>query len=169
MTEELTSALARIPDLRVVARTSAYQFRSQNRDIQTIGQQLNATHFIEGSVRKAGDRVRITAQLIKADDGTHVWAETYDRQLTDIFAVQEEIGRSIAGALRMPLGLQPGQNLFPNRDIDAQSYEQYLAVKAALRARGDTASRVAAVESLEQVVARHPGFAPGWASLALAY
>jgi TolB-like protein/tetratricopeptide (TPR) repeat protein len=169
MTEEITSALARIPDLRVVARTSAYQFRSQNRDIQTIGQQLNATHFIEGSVRKDGERVRITAQLIKADDGTHVWTETYDRQLTDIFAVQEEIGRSIAGALRMPLGLQPGQSLFPSRDIDAQSYEQYLAVRAALRSRGDTTSRVAAVESLEQVVARHPRFAPAWAALALAY
>jgi len=92
VTEEITSALARIPDLRVVARTSAYQFRSQNRDIQTIGQQLNATHFIEGSVRKAGERVRITAQLIKADDGVHIWTETYDRQLTDIFAIQEESG-----------------------------------------------------------------------------
>jgi TolB-like protein len=167
MTEEITSALARIPDLRVVARTSAYQFRSQNRDIQTIGQQLNATHFIEGSVRKAGDRVRITAQLIKADDGTHVWTETYDRQLTDIFAVQEEIGRSIAGALRMPLGLQPGQNLFPSRDIDSQSYEQFLAARASIRSR--VVSRAAAVESSEQVVARHPGFAPGWAALALAY
>ena len=170
MTEELTSALARIPDLRVVARTSAQQFKSQNRNIQDLERLLNATHFIEGSVRKAGERVRITAQLIKADDGTHVWTETYDRQLTDIFAVQEEIGRSIAGALRMPLGLQPGQNLFPSRDIDSQSYEQYLAVKAARRSGGqNAASRAAAAESLEQVVARHPRFAPGWAALALAY
>ena len=75
MTEEITSALAKVPDLRVVARTSAYQFRGQNRDIRSIGQQLHATHFIEGSVRKAGDRVRITVQLIKAGDGTHSWAE----------------------------------------------------------------------------------------------
>jgi len=156
--------------LRVVARTSAYQFRSQNRDIQTIGQQLNATHFIEGSVRKDGERVRITAQLIKADDGTHVWTETYDRQLTDIFAVQEEIGRSIATALRMPLGLQPGQSLFPSRDIDSQSYEQYLAVRATRRSGNqNAASRAAAVESLEQVVARHPRFAPAWGALAQAY
>src|SRR5262249_48922446 len=95
ITEEITTALAKVPDLRVVARTSAYQFRAQNRDIQSIGQQLHATHFIEGSVRKAGDRVRVAVQLIKADDGTHVWAEDYDRQLTDIFAIQEDIARAI--------------------------------------------------------------------------
>src|SRR5205085_11237445 len=77
MTEEITSALAKVPDLRVVARTSAFEFKGKNRDIQSIGQQLHATHFIEGSVRKAGNRVRITAQLIKADDGTHIWAEDY--------------------------------------------------------------------------------------------
>jgi len=169
ITEEITAALARVPDLRVVARTSAYQFRDQNRDIQSIGPQLGATHFIEGSVRRAGDRVRITAQLIKVDGATHVWAETFDRELTDIFAIQEEIARAIATSLRMPLGLQPGQSLFSSRDIDAQSYEQFLAVRAAMRSRGDTASRAAAVESLEQVVARHPGFAPAWATLALAY
>jgi len=95
MTEEITSALAKVPDLRVVARTSAYQFKAQNRDIQSIGQQLHASHFIEGSVRKAGDRVRITVQLIKADDGTHIWSEDYDRQLTDIFATQEDIADAI--------------------------------------------------------------------------
>jgi TolB-like protein/DNA-binding SARP family transcriptional activator/cytochrome c-type biogenesis protein CcmH/NrfG len=169
LTEEITSALAKIPDLSVVARTSAFEFKGQNRNIRTIGEQLGATHLIEGSVRKAGDRVRITVQLIKADDGTDLWTESYDRQLTDIFAIQEDIARAIATSLRMPLGLQPGLSLLASRDIDPQSYEQYLAVRAAMRARGDTAGRVAAVESLEQVVARHPGFAPGWATLALAY
>ena len=76
-------------------------------NIRTMGEQLGATHLIEGSVRKAGNRVRITAQLIKADDGTHVWAENYDRELADVFAVQEEIATSIASALNMQLGLAP--------------------------------------------------------------
>src|SRR6185503_11086901 len=75
ITEEITSALAKVPDLRVVARTSASQFKNENRDIQTLGQQLHATHFIQGSVRKAGDRVRITTQLINAADGTNIWSE----------------------------------------------------------------------------------------------
>ena len=136
MTEEITSALAKVPDLRVVARTSAFQFKAQNRDIQSIGQQLHATHFIEGSVRKAGDRVRITAQLIKADDGTHIWAENYDRELTDIFAIQEDIARAITTSLRMPLGLKPGENLVNNRSIDTDSYQDYLRARALVRVRG---------------------------------
>jgi TolB-like protein len=172
MTEEITSALARIPDLRVVARTSAYQFRSQNRDIQSIGQQLNATHFIEGSVRKAGERVRITAQLIKADDGTHVWTETYDRQLTDIFAVQEEIATAIASALRVPLGLKEGQSLVANRTTDTDSYQDYLRARALVRLRGPLepgGPLTEAAKLLEQVVARDPNYAPAWGLLGQAY
>jgi TolB-like protein len=163
ITEEVTSALARVPDLRVVARTSAYQFRDQNRDIQSIGQQLHATHFIEGSVRRAGDRVRITAQLIKADDATHVWAETFDRELTDIFAIQEDIATAIAGALRMPLGLKAGETLVSLRPKDEQTYELFLRGRTAFRTR-----RIPeALGLLEQVVARDPNFAAGWRFLAL--
>src|SRR5262245_31903603 len=138
MTEEITAALAKVPDLRIIARSSAAQFKAQKRDIQSIGEQLHATHFIEGSVRKAGTRVRITAQLIKADDGTHIWTENYDRELTDVFAIQEDIATAIAGALRMPLGLKPGEQLVSSRSIDAESYQQFLRAKALvrLRARG---------------------------------
>src|SRR4029077_1085500 len=123
ITEEITAALAKVPDLRVVARTSAFQFKAQNRDIQGIGQQLHATHLIEGSVRKAGTRVRITVQLIKADDGTHIWSEDYNRELTDIFAIQEDIARAITTSLRMPLGLKPGENLVNNRAIGSEDYQ----------------------------------------------
>ena len=165
ITEEITSALARVPDLRVVARTSAYQFREQNRDIQSIGQQLRATHFIEGSVRKAGDRVRITAQLIDAGDGTHVWTETYDRELTDVFAIQEEIARAIAGAMRVPLGLAQDQRLVPNRTADLETYDQYLRARTLFRARAISE----AATTLEAVVARDPGFAPAWGLLAASY
>jgi TolB-like protein/tetratricopeptide (TPR) repeat protein len=167
MTEEITSALAKVPDLRVVARTSAYQFRAQNRDIQSIGQQLHATHFIEGSVRKAGDQVRITVQLIKADDGTHIWAEDYNRQLTDIFAIQEDIARAITASLRMPLGLKPGETLVHGTQ-NLGTYQEFLQAKAWLRDRGSPRSGPF-LQTLESVVARDPGFAPAWAVLSRAY
>jgi TolB-like protein len=160
ITEEITSALVKIPDLRVVARTSAFEFKGQNRNIQNIGQQLNASHLIEGSVRKQGERVRITVQLIKAADGTHVWSENYDRQLTDIFAIQEEIARSIATSFNMRLGVAPGQNLVSDRPKDQETYELYLRGVAALRTRSRQE-----LELLEQVVARDPNYAPGWAKL----
>ena len=168
ITEEITGALAKVPDLRVVARTSAFEFKGQNRNIQTIGQQLKATHVIEGSVRKAGDRVRITAQLIDTADGTHLWSDSYDRQLTDIFAIQEEIARAISASLRMPLGLRAGENLVNNRGIDPDSYQQYLRAKALYRARG-LANLNTAVALAEQVVARNPDHAPAWALLSSAH
>jgi adenylate cyclase len=129
MTEEITSVLAKIPDLRVVGRTSAFQFKGQNRDLRSIGQALSATHLLEGSVRRDGTRLRITAQLIKSDDGVHVWTESYDRELTGVFAIQEDIATAIAGALRMPLGLAPGERLVSNRAIDPESYQSYLRAK----------------------------------------
>ena len=126
MTEEITAALAKVPDLRVVARTSAFEFKGKNIEVDKIGQQLHATHLIEGSVRKAGNRVRVTAQLIKADDGTHIWAENYDRDLTDVFAIQEDIARAITASLHMTLNLKPGENLANNRNIDPAGYQQFL-------------------------------------------
>jgi len=165
MTEEITSALAKVPNLQVVGRTSAFEFKGQNKDLRAIGQALGATHLIEGSVRKAGDRVRITAQLIRADNGLHLWTENYDRELTDIFAIQEEIAQAIAGALRVPLGLQQGDTLVSNRTSDLASYDRYLRARALFRARAISD----AIKILEPVVARDPGFAPAWALLTSAY
>jgi TolB-like protein len=167
ITEEITTALARIPDLRVVARTSAFEFKGQNRNIQTIGQQLQATHLIEGSVRRAGDRVRITAQLINAANGTHLWSENYDRQLLDVFAIQEDIATAIAASLRMPLGLAPGQRLVPSRTITAEDYQDYLRTRPLVRQRAAGVPR--AIQILEPLVARNPDFAPALAQLAAAY
>ena len=109
MTEEITAALAKIPDLRIVARESAFRFKGEKKDLRAVGRALGATHLIEGSVRKAGNRVRVTTQLVKADDGMRIWTHSYDRVLTDVFATQEEIATAIAGALRMPLGLKSGE------------------------------------------------------------
>ena len=109
--------------------------------------------------------MRITAQLVRAGDGVQLWSENYDRELTDIFAIQEEIAEAIAGALRVPLGLQQGECLVSNRTNDLDSYQQYLRARALLRAR----SIVEAIAILEPVVARDPGYAPAWALLAQAY
>ena len=167
MTEEITAALAMVPDLRVVARTSAFQFKGGKNDVRAVGQALNATHLIEGSVRKDGNRVRITAQLIEVGKGTHLWSESYDRRLSDIFATQEEIARTIVGSLMTPLGFAPGERLVSNRAIDPESYEQYLRARTIYR-RGNSTDRLAgAIAMLEQVVARDPGYAPAWALLAL--
>jgi TolB-like protein len=166
MTAEINGALARVPNLQIVARSSAFQFKGQNQDVRMVGQALGATHLIEGSVRKAGDRVRISAQLVRADSGLQMWSENYDRQLTDIFAIQEEIAQAIAGALRARL--LPGQQLVSNRTNDLDSYEQYLRAKALVRARGSQAMEQA-IDLLEQVTARAPDYAPAWALLGEAY
>jgi TolB-like protein len=165
MTDELGTALAKIPDLRVVARQSAYRFKGANEDARAIGQALNATHLIEGSVRKAGNRVRISAELVKADDGLRVWADNYDRDLTDVFAIQEDIARAIAVSLRMSLGLKPGENLVNSRKIDADSYDKYLRAKALRQGRGGLQDETQAASLLESVVAKNPDYAPAWAAL----
>ncbi len=169
MTEEITSALVKVPGLSVIGRTSAFEFKGQNKDLRAIGQALGTTHLIEGSVRKAGNRVRITAQLIRADTGAHLWTANYDRDLTDVFVIQEDIATAIAGALQTPLGLAPGERLVANRSINPQSYEQYLRARTIIRSRNLLINQqvefAAAAAMLEQVVARDPGYAPAWSLL----
>ena len=167
MTEDITSALAKIPDLRVVARSSAFQFKGQSQDIRAVGEALGATHLLEGSVRKEGQRLRISAQLIKADDGTHLWADTYDRQVSDVFAIQEEIAEAIAGALRARFGLKPGERLVSNRGIDPDSYQQFLRARPLMRLRVDGVHE--AVKILEPVVDRNPDYAPALALLSVSH
>ena len=165
VTEEITSALARVQGLTVLARTSAFEFKGQNRSVRAIGEALNARYLIEGSVRKDGDRVRITAQLVQAESGANMWTENYDRQLTNIFAIQEDIAQAIAGALRVPLGLERGDALVRSRTGNIDTYEQYLRARAVRRSGGiEEATTI-----LESVVARDPGFAPAWSLLAQVY
>lgn len=167
ITEEITTALAKVPDLRVVARTSAFEFKGKNINIRTMGKQLGATHLIEGSVRKAGNRLRITAKLIGADAGVDIWSENYDREFNDIFAIQEDIAQAIAAALRMPLGLRPGERLISNRSIDPESYQEFLRARPLVRARGRGFPQ--AIELLEPLVQRNPDYAPALALLARAH
>ena len=165
MTEEVTSALARVPGLTVIGRTSAFQFKGQGRDMRAIGRALGVKNLIEGSVRRDGEEIRITVQLIRVEDGAHLWAESYDRKLTGVFAVQEDIATAIAAALRVPLGLKQGESLVANRPADPQSYEDYLRALALHRARktGEV------ITVLKSVLARDPSYAPAWALLAETY
>ena len=101
--DRLLNLLAQAPDLKVIARTSSFAFKDQNIDIAEIAKKLNVAHVLEGSVRTSGDKMRITAQLVRAADSTQVWSETYDRPLDDIFAVQDEIANAIAQTLQIPL------------------------------------------------------------------
>ncbi len=122
LSEELLNLLAKIPELRVASRSSAFQFKGQRIDISVVAQQLNVAHILEGSVRKDGDRLRITAQLIKADDGFHMWSESYDRELSSVFAIQDEIANAVVDALRVELlGEAPKA-----AETDPEAYALYL-------------------------------------------
>jgi TolB-like protein len=109
--EELLNLLAKVPGLQVAARTSSFAFKGRNEDASDIARRLRVGHVLEGSVRRVGDRVRITAQLIEADEGFHLWSESYDRELADVFAVQDEIARAIVTALEAELGLGANTDL----------------------------------------------------------
>jgi adenylate cyclase len=163
MTEEVNGALSHVSGLRVIARSSAFQFKHQNPDVRAVARQIGASDIIEGSVRKQGNRVRISAQLVRGIDGVTLWSQDYDRNLTDIFAIQEDIASSIAQALRVPLGLERGGQLVADRTTDLPSYEQYLHARALYRGR-----RIQeAIAILRPVVAHDPNFAPAHSLLAI--
>ena len=166
MSEELLNALAKVRALRVAGRTSSFAYRNVEKDLREIGGELGVRYLVEGSVRKQGDRLRITAQLVDAEDNFHLWSETYDRTLDDVFAVQEEIAGAIAEALQVSLGVEGADRLVaPTGDIGA--YEIYLTARARMRERGEGVHE--AVRLFENVVARDSSWAPGWAGLAQAY
>jgi TolB-like protein len=168
ITQEITSALAKIRDLRVVGRQSAFQFKGKSEDLRTIGKALGATHLLEGSVRKAGNELRIAADLVRADDGVTVWSNTYDRELKDVFAIQEDIAKSIATSLHMTLGLKPGEQLISARSANPASHQAYLKARALVRSRGlKPVSQ--AIHILQDVVATDPNYAPAWGLLGTAH
>ena len=166
ISEELLNVLARIPGLRVSARTSSFQFKGENRDIVDIGKQLNVAMVLEGSVRKAGPQLRITAQLVDASSGFHLWSGTYDRELDDIFAVQDEISAAIVTALKEHVGLQleatPRVTAAANTEAhDAYLRGRYLAQSGGTKVEG-------AVREFEKALALDPDYALAHAELAIA-
>ena len=168
LAEELLDLLAKAPGLRVVARTSAFSFKGKNQDVRAIGQSLGVSVLLEGSVQKSGDQVRITTQLIDAADGYHLWSETYDRKLTDVFAVQDDIARSVVAALKLKLLPAQLPTTANRRTADPEAYRRYLLGRQQMRLARREAFLLAAKE-FEKALAIDPKFAPAWAGLASAH
>jgi TolB-like protein/Flp pilus assembly protein TadD len=164
ISEEILNSLAKVQDLKVAGRTSSFSFKGRNADLRTIGEALGVSHILEGSVRKAGAHVRITAQLIKADDGFHLWSETYDRELTDIFAIQDEIAQAIFDQLKLHLIGEQGDIRFTSSRADVSAYDLYLEAKQRIYLRRRAPLEQAA-ELLERAIAIDSSYAPAYAQL----
>ena len=166
LTEEIIDALSRVPNIRVVARTSSFAFKGKNTDIREIGRLLNVNAVIEGSVRKSGDSLRITAQLNRVSNGYHLWSKTYDRQLHDVFAVQREISESIAASLRPG---KPASTPLRERTKDLEAYRAYQEGRFLFNKFEPPESDLKAIERYREAVTRDPGFAAAWAGIADSY
>jgi TolB-like protein len=152
LAEEILNDLAKLPNLKVVARTSAFQFKGKNEDLRFIGQKLSVANVLEGSVRREGTRVRISAQLVKADDGFHLWSESYDRDLKDIFAVQDEIARAVTSALQLKLLAGKSQAPPPALQItNPEAYQDFLQARYFAR-MGDRESQQKSLDYLNRVI-----------------
>lgn len=165
LSEELLNLLSRIPGLRVVARTSSFSFRGRSISAATIAQELKVSYLLEGSVRKAGNRIRITAQLIRGIDSSHAWSKAFDRDLNDIFAVQDEIAAAVVGELELKLlgGAAP-----KSWQTDPDAYAHFLRGRHFLELASTTGYEQAITE-LEAALAIDPKFGPAWAVLGALY
>jgi TolB-like protein/tetratricopeptide (TPR) repeat protein len=168
ITEEIINALAQIRNLRVVARTSAFSFKGKQVDLRTVGATLNAGTLLEGSVRKSGDRLRIVAQLINAADGYHIWSERYDREMQDIFAVQDEIARTIADRLKVTLGSEKVEALVRSETKVLEAYQLYLKGRFHWNKRSPDGLQKA-IEYFQQAIEKDPNYAVAYAGLADGY
>jgi TolB-like protein/Flp pilus assembly protein TadD len=161
LAEDILNLLAKIPGLKVIARTSAFAFRGKEQDIRKIAETLGVANVLEGSVRRAGNRLRITAQLINAADGTHLWSERYDRDMTDVFAIQDEIGQAISEALKVRLAPRA-------QAMNVEAYELYLKGRHSWHQRSPATLRVA-IQCFEQTIKLDPQYALAYAGLADCY
>ena len=162
--EEILNALTPLTGLRVAARTSAFSFKGKSDDLRTIGEKLNVTTVLEGSVRRAGDRVRITVQLSDVANGFQLWSERYDRELKDIFDVQDEIAKAIAERLKVTLAGSKDDRLVEQGTTNIEAYQLYLKGRALLGRRG--ASIPFALDLFRNAVAIDPGYSLAWAGVA---
>lgn len=164
LSEEILNVLAQMPGLKVAGRTSSFAFKEQETDLREIGEALNVAHVLEGSVRKAGDRIRVTAQLIQTSDGFHLFSKTYDRDLTDVFAVQDEIAALIGTALKSELN--DGEAIPSAMPTSLETYDLYLLARQRIHSRNpDLMSE--ALEMLDEALEIDPDYAPALAQRAL--
>lgn len=157
--EELLNALAGLDGLHVAGRTSSFAFKGKDEDLRAIGQALNVKTILEGSVRKSGERIRITAQLINAEDGYQLWREVFDRELTEIFSIQEEIASEVAGALGVRLGVGNVNAFIGAGTKNVKAYEEYLKGWSIWDTKGES------IRHLETAVQLDPNYAAAWATL----
>ena len=162
ISEEILTVLSKIRDLRVAARSSAFAYKGRALDPRQVGEELGVPYLLGGSVRKDADQLRISAELVSVSDGSRLWAETYDRRLENVFAIQTEIAEAITEALRIPLGLSGDALVSPTLDMEA--HDLYLSARAEMRRRGTGVE--AAVALFEASVASDSMWAPAWAGLA---
>jgi serine/threonine-protein kinase len=167
ISEEIINALGQIEGLRVAARSSSFSFKGKSIEVSDIARRLDVRHVLEGSVRKAGTRVRVMAQLVNAANGFQLWSERYDRQIADIFDVQEEIARAIVERLRVAFDAVDSPRLVKVTTKNMEAYQEYLKGRAMLYRRGPWIAR--ALEGFQKAVALDPAFAQAWAGVADAY
>ena len=163
ITEEITNSLTHLDGLRVIARTSAFHFKGTSTDIREVGQRLGADLVVEGSVRKAAEQLRITAQLIETESGHHLWSETFRRELRDVFAIQEEIAQSVADLLRVHIPQIKEAARSPAPNLDA--YTSYLRARFLIHQQSPEALR-AALEQLKRLANEYPNYAPAYSGMA---
>jgi TolB-like protein/DNA-binding winged helix-turn-helix (wHTH) protein/tetratricopeptide (TPR) repeat protein len=168
ISEELLNTLTQFEGLKVVGQTSSFSFKNSDADLKTIGETLGVDLILEGSVRMSGERVRVLAQLVNAEDGFHLWSETYQRKLTDIFAIQDDITQSIARALRVELGVAPEQRLKEGKTQNLEAYQAYLRGQHEGR-MGSVRAVQAALPWFERAIELDPDFAEAHARVAWVY
>jgi serine/threonine-protein kinase len=168
MAEEIINALARTPGLKVSSRTSAFQFKGQQNDIRNIGEKLGVETILEGSVRKSSSKVRVTAQLVKVADGFHLWSNTYERQLADVFAIQDDVSRSIVKALEVTLTGDETQSVAMTKPSSVEAYNLYLRGRYFWNRRTKEGLKKA-IDYFQQAIDLDPTYALAYAGLAEAY
>jgi adenylate cyclase len=165
LSEELIELLSKLPQLQVIARTSSFSFKGKSDDIPTIGRKLNVANVLEGSVRKSGNRLRVTTQLIRADSGVHIWSDTYDRDLKDVFKVQDEIAGAVVAALKVHL--VPSQQLHESyRTGNTEAYNQYLLGRQ-FHKLGTLDNVGRAIKAYRNAIELDPKFAAAYAGLSI--
>lgn len=168
ITEELINALSRVEELHVVARTSAFTFKGRNADVREIGAKLGARTVLEGSIRQSGDRLRIAVKLVNAQNGYHLWSETYDRKVDDVFAVQEEISRAVVRTLHPTLLRSSPEPLVPTSTGNAAAYQLYMQGRYFWNQRTEEGLRKA-IDRFEQAIRLDPGYALAYSGLSDAH
>jgi len=163
MTEEIINALAKVPGMQVASRTSSFAFKGKEVDVRQIGEKLGVSTVLEGSVRKVGNRIRITAQLVNVENGYHLWSETYDRQLEDVFAVQDEISRAIVDALKLRLGSDASHLVAPTKNLEA--YTLYLKGRFFFNKFTEQGLRKG-LDFFQHALLQDPGYARAYAGIA---